>query len=287
MKKKWKITSNLSVNLKKNVICLLIMKPAFILLFSLLFLNGFSQNQDAKSNALGGCGLTQNSVWSNFTNQAGLAETKQFTIGVGTENSFGVEELSTHTAVFALPVNGGVFGLNVAYTGFDLYNESKIGLAFAKKLSDNFNVGIQVDYLGIYVAEGTNNHNNFTFEIGAQKRLMQKLTLGAHIFNPIGVKLNEDENIPSIFKLGLRYNANDKVAVFTEGELESEQNAKLKLGLEYKIIKQLQLRAGFSTNPAQNTFGLGYTLNNIQLDIAVKRHQLLGYSPQFSVSSIF
>jgi len=259
--------------------------------FSILLLSfsliSRAQNYDAKSNALGGCGLMQNSVWSNFTNQAGLAEINQFTIGVGTENSFGIKELSTHTAVFALPVNGGVFGLNVAYTGFDLYNESKIGLAFAKKLSDDFNVGIQVDYLGIYVAEGTNNHNNFTFEIGAQKRLMQKLTLGAHIFNPIGVKLNEDENIPSIFKLGLRYNTNDKVAVFTEGELESEQNAKLKLGLEYKIIKQLQLRAGFSTNPAKNTFGLGYTLKNIQLDVAVKRHHLLGYSPQFSVSSAF
>ena len=259
----------------------------FIILFSCFSLISFSQHYDAKSNALGGCGLMQNSVWSNFTNQAGLAAINQFTIGVGTENSFGLKELSTHTAVFALPVNGGVFGLSVAYTGFELYNESKIGLAFAKKLSDDFNVGIQVDYLGIYVDGGTNNHNNFTFEIGAQKRLMRELTLGAHIFNPIGVKLNEDENIPSIFKLGLRYDANDKVAIFTEGELESEQNAKLKLGLEYKIIKQLQLRAGFSTNPAQNTFGLGYTLNNIQLDVAVKRHQLLGYSPQFSVSSAF
>ena len=116
---------------------------------------------------------------------------------------------------------------------------------------------------------------------------MQKLTLGAHIFNPIGVKLNEDENIPSIFKLGLRYDANEKVAIFTEGELESEQNAKLKFGLEYKIIKQLQLRTGFSTNPAKNSFGIGYTLNNMQLDIALNRHQLLGYSPQFSVSSTF
>ncbi|HIG32716.1 MAG TPA: hypothetical protein EYQ09_04675 [Flavobacteriales bacterium] len=259
--------------------------------FSILLLSfsliSSAQNYDAKSNALGGCGLLQNNVWSNFTNQAGLSEINQFTIGAGTENSFGLKELSTHTAVFALPVNGGVFGLNVAYTGFDLYNESKIGLAFAKKLSDDFNVGIQVDYLGVYADGATDNHNNFTFEIGAQKRLMRELTLGAHIFNPIGVKLNEDENIPSIFKLGFRYDANEKVAIFTEGELESEQNAKLKLGLEYKIIKQLQLRAGFSANPPQNTFGLGYTLNNIQLDVAVKRHQLLGYSPQFSVSSAF
>jgi len=257
-----------------------------ILLLSLSLVSS-AQNYDAKSNAIGGCGLTQNSVWSNFSNQAGLSEIKQFAVGVGTNNSFGIKELSTHTAVFAIPVNGGVFGLNIAYTGFELYNETKIGLAFGKRLSKSFNVGVQIDYLGMYTDESTNNSNKFTFEIGAQKRLMRKLTLGAHIFNPIGIKLNEDENIPSIFKLGLRYDANDKVAIFTEGELESEQNAKLKLGLEYKIIKQLQLRAGFSTNPAQNTFGLGYTLNNIQLDVAVKRHQLLGYSPQFSVSSAF
>ena len=259
----------------------------FTLLFSLFCLISFSQPYDAKSNSLAGIGTAESSVWSNFTNQAGLADINKFTIGAGSENSFGIKELSTHTAVFALPVNGGVFGLNVAYTGFELYNESKIGLAFSKKLSDNFNLGIQVDYLGVYVDEGSNNHNNFTFEIGAQKRLMRNLTLGAHIFNPIEVKLNEKENIPSIFKLGLRYDANQKVAVFTEGELESNQDAKLKIGLEYKIIKQMQLRTGFSTNPSQNTFGIGYTLNNIQFDIAVKRHQILGYSPQFSVSSSF
>ena len=259
----------------------------FIILFACFSLISFGQYYDGKSNALGGCGLTQNSVWSNFTNQAALAEINKFIIGVGTENSFGIKELSTHTAVFALPVNGGVFGLNIAYTGFELYNESKIGLAFAKKLSDDFNVGVQIDYLGMYAEESTNNNNKFTVEIGAQKKLMRKLTLGAHIFNPIGIKLNEDENIPSIFKLGLRYDANEKVSIFTEGELESERNAKLKLGLEYKIIKQLQLRTGFSTNPAKNSFGIGYTLNKIQLDIAVNRHQLLGYSPQFSVSSTF
>jgi hypothetical protein len=264
------------------------MRPCFFtILFSLFSLISFSQYYDAKSNSLAGVGITESSVWSNFTNQAGLADINKFTIGMGIENSFGLKELSTKSAVFALPLNGGVMGVNVTYTGFELYNESKIGLAFAKKLSDNFKIGIQLDYLGIYADEGTNNKNAFTFEIGAQKRLMRKLTLGAHIFNPIGIKINDEKNIPSIFKLGLCYDANQKVSVFTEGELESEQDAKLKIGLEYKIIEQMQLRTGFSINPAQNTFGIGYTLNNIQFDIAVKRHQILGYSPQFTVSSSF
>ena len=259
----------------------------YFILLSILSLSSFSQNYDSKSSSLANCGLTETSVWSNFTNQAGLAEINQITVGVGTENKFLLQELSTHNAVFALPVNGGVFGLNVSYTGFELYNETKIGLAFGKRLSKSFNVGVQIDYLGMYAEESTDNSNKFTFEIGAQKRLMRKLTLGAHIFNPIGVKLNEQENIPSIFKLGLCYEANSKVTLLTEGELESEQNAKFKVGLEYKIVEQMQLRTGFSTNPAQNSFGIGYTLNNLQLDVAIKRNQLLGYSPQFSVSSSF
>ena len=260
---------------------------AFIILFSVLNATAFAQNTDVTSNSLGGCGLTQTNVWSNLSNQAGLAEITQLSVGVSTKNSFGIKELSTHVAIFALPVSGGVFGLNVAYTGFELYNETKIGLAFGKKLSKSFNVGIQADYLGIYADGSTNNKNSFTFEIGAQKRLMRDLTLGTHIFNPIAVKLNETEVIPTIFKLGLRYDANSKVSVFTETELENGENGILKAGLEYKIIEQLQLRTGFSTNPAKNTFGIGYTLNNIQLDIAINRHQLLGYSPQFSISSTF
>ena len=260
---------------------------AFIILFSVLNATAFAQNTNVTSNSLGGCGLTQTNVWSNLSNQAGLAEITQLSVGVSTKNSFGIKELSTHVAIFALPVSGGVFGLNVAYTGFELYNETKIGLAFGKKLSKSFNVGIQADYLGIYADGSTNNKNSFTFEIGAQKRLMRDLTLGTHIFNPIAVKLNETEVIPTIFKLGLRYDANSKVSVFTETELENGENGILKAGLEYKIIEQLQLRTGFSTNPAKNTFGIGYTLNNIQVDITINRHQLLGYSPQFSISSTF
>lgn len=259
----------------------------FVILFAVSTAFSFAQEIDAKTNALGGCGLTQHNIWSNFTNQAGLAEITELTIGVGSSNSYGIKQLSTHTAAFALAVNGGVFGLNVAYTGFELYNESKIGLAFGKKLSKTFNVGVQVDYLGIYVDESTKNSNVFTFEVGVQKRLMPELTLGAHLFNPLAVELNEEENIPSIFKLGLQYNANKKVSVFVEGALESEQEGMLKIGIEYSIIEQLQLRTGFSSNPAKNAFGVGYTLKNMQLDIGVNRHQILGYSPQFSLSSFF
>ena len=132
-----------------------------------------------------------------------------------------------------------------------------------------------------------NNLHNFIFEIGIQKQLNRELVLGAHIFNPTTVKLNEEGNIPSLFKIGLRYNANQKVSVFTEGHLENNQNGSLHLGVEYKIIKEISLRTGFSTNPTKNSFGVGYTLSKIEIDVSVNKHQDLGYSPQLSVSSRF
>ena len=259
----------------------------FSILLVLFYLHGFSQNKDAQTNALGGCGLTQTTVWSNFSNQAGLANISKFTFGLGSENQFLLSELNRHTVACAIPVNGGAIGINLDYFGFDLYNKTKIGLAFGKQLSKSFNIGVQLDYLGAYIQEGTNSLHNFTFEIGIQKHLSKELLLGAHIFNPTTVKLTEDENIPSLFRIGLRYDANQKVSVFTEGSLESEQNGNLHLGIEYKIINELALRTGFSTNPAKNSFGIGYSLNKIQIDIAVNKHPILGYSPQISVSSTF
>jgi len=264
------------------------MRSFFLFILLLLFIqSSIAQSLDAKTNSLGGCGLTQTTVWSNFSNQAGLANINEFTFGLGSEKQFFLSELNKHTVACAIPVNGGVIGVNLNYFGFDLYNETKIGLAFGKKLSESFNIGVQLDYLGTSIQESTNSNHNFTFEVGVTKQLNKELTLGAHIFNPTIVKLNEDENIPSVFRLGLRYDANQKVSVFTEGSLESEQKGSIHLGIEYKIINELSLRTGFSTNPAKNSFGIGYTLSKIQIDIAVNKHQVLGYSPQLSVSSTF
>ena len=51
----------------------------FFILLSILSLSSFSQNYDTRSSSLANCGLTETSVWSNFTNQAGIADIKQFT----------------------------------------------------------------------------------------------------------------------------------------------------------------------------------------------------------------
>ena len=182
------------------------MRSFFIFILQLLLIqNSIAQSLDAKTNSLVSCGLTQTNVCSNLENQSGLANINKFVFGIGSKKQFLLNELNNHTIACAIPIYGGVMGLNLNYFGFELYNETKIGLAFGKKLSPSFNIGVQLDYLGTYINENQNNLHNISFEIGIQKQLNRELVLGAHIFNPTIVKLNEDKNIPSLFNIGLRY----------------------------------------------------------------------------------
>ena len=127
------------------------MRSFFIFILQLLFIqNSIAQSLDAKTNSLGSCGLTQTNVWSNLENQAGLANINKFVFGIGSKKQFLLNELNNHTIACAIPIYGGVIGINLNYFGFELYNETKIGLAFGKKLSPSFNIGIQLDYLGTY-----------------------------------------------------------------------------------------------------------------------------------------
>lgn len=259
------------------------------ILFSISFfliLPLFAQQTDVRSNALGGCGATQQNIWSNFSNPAGLPQIEKFSVGLSSHNTFGLKELNTHALAFALPTKSGVFGINLTYSGFELFNETRVGLSFGKKLSQTLNLGVQMDYFNMHISENQTDPI-FTFELGMQKKITEQLHVGIHLFNPLLVKRKENELLPSQYKLGMAYGINKKVTWLMESELNNMDKLKVKSGIEYRLVKQFQLRYGISSNPIKNHFGVGYTLQNIQIDFAIDRHQVLGYSPQFAISSSF
>jgi hypothetical protein len=63
---------------------------------------------------------------------------------------------------------------------------------------------------------------------------------------------------------------------------ETSFDPSLKLGLEYRIIDEVYVRGGLSSNPGQYTFGFGINLNRFTIDFASSVHNVLGFSPQFS-----
>ena len=48
---------------------------------------------------------------------------------------------------------------------------------------------------------------------------------------------------------------------------------------ELEIAKKVQLRVGMNSNPSRISFGVGFLVNQLQLNIASTYHDVLGFSP--------
>lgn len=261
-------------------------------------LNGANSPTGGRSVGLGNASVTFTDFWSIQNNQAGLAGYNSMAAGFAYENNFLVKELGLSTGAFILPVKFGSFGLIYQHFGYTAYSRSKLGLAYARKLGENFSVGLQLDYLTTKIGEDYGSKDNLTFEIGILANLTPELSLGAHVFNPINVKIeNEyDEHIPAIYKLGLAYSITDKLLIAIESEKNMDYKPLVRGGVEYMVAKQAGVRIGYSSVPAKTgsekfsisselTFGIGLDLQRFNLDFAASWHQTLGWSP--AVSFIF
>jgi len=234
---------------------------------------------------LSNASVTIKDIWAVSNNQAGLAGIKVLTAGFYYENRYGLKDLGLKSGAIVLPTKSGVFGLSMTYFGFALYNESRIGLAYAKSFGNKFSVGVQLDYLNTHIAENYGNSGTVAGEIGLRYQLNNKLAIGAHIFNPTRAKVAayNKERAPTIINLGLSYNFSDKVLLAVETEKDIQFKPVFKAGVEYKPVRTFYFRTGISTNPVLNSFGFGVEYLNFNLDFAASYHQVLGFTPQVSL----
>lgn len=243
----------------------------------------------SKPAALGNAYSMQSGIWSVHHNQAGLGFYPHFAIGFHHENKYVVQESNLHALGLTYPVNAGTFGLSYSYFGFSGYNESKIGLAFGKQFGNGFAAGIQLNYHHHYREQDYGNRNAVSFEGGIQYKPIDNVVFGAHLFNPTRAKISpyDRDTIPTIFRTGVSVTPTDKSLILFQLEKDLVNKLKIQTGLQYLIMESLYLRAGVMTQPFTLTFGLGYEIGKLSADVAFTRHQVLGFTPHFSLQFQF
>ena len=244
---------------------------------------GATHGTGVRSNGLANASVAFTDLNSIFNNQAGLANLKETGFLLAAEQRFLLADLSSFGAGFAQPTRSGTFGLSVHYFGFESYNESKIGLAYGRKLMEKLSVGVQFDVLNTRISE-YGSKTLFTFEVGLQAELIENLLVGIHIYNPVRLEIIEDEFLPSVFRAGATYTASKKLMLHTELEKDFDFPFVFKAGIEYALAKELWLRLGVQTNPTALSFGLGYQFQKgLRIDFATNYHQDLGFTPSLGV----
>jgi hypothetical protein len=266
---------------------------ALIILLLSLIQKAYSGNDNSPTGARS-AGMCKSSVtlsdsWSINNNQAGLGYLKHATIGISYEDRFLLPELSVKGLSLAFPTKSGVFGFGLSYFGYSKYNETKTVLGYSLMLGKNFSLGIGLDVLSTRIAEQYGSKGTMAGEIGIRTQPIKNLYIAAHVFNPTHAKLvsYNNERIPTILKFGIAYHFSQKVLLSTEAEKDLIAKIIYKAGVEYHILNKIYLRTGISSNPLQNSFGLGYDSGKLKMDIAFVTHQALGITPHISVNYEF
>ena len=218
-------------------------------------------------------------VFSYLNNQASLAQIKNIAVGIYGERKYLVIATSLYTAAVAIPTKNGNFGINLTYSGFKNFNESQIGLAYARSLGKKVDVGAQFNYYN-YKVPSFSNAATFNFEMGAIFHVTDKLNMGVHVYNPIGGHFSKtDEKLTAAFKIGVGYDVSDNF--FVSSEIVKEENfpVNLNTGVQYRFEKQFFIRLGIASATSTGYAGVGISWDKFRLDVTGSYHPQLGLSP--------
>jgi len=219
-------------------------------------------------------------VFSFTNNQASLAQMKNGAAGVYAERRFMLDELSLYQFAVAVPTQSGNFGFKAGYFGFSDYNESQVGLAYARKLGEKVDVGVQFNYYMLKVAE-YGNASSINFEAGAILHVTDQLQAGIHIYNPLGSGVGKagGESLPSIYSAGFGYDASERFFIGAEIQKEENRPVTVNAGLQYAFAEKLFARAGVASATSVFYAGAGFLLNGFRIDATASLHPHLGMTP--------
>jgi len=263
------------------------------LVLIVLFLSKFAFSIEnptisSRSNAMGGTGVTFRDITAAFNNQAGLAVLKNTSAIFAVEKRFSVANINQYAFGLACPTRSGTFSVTATQFGYTDYSEQKLGLGYGKRLFEQLDFGIQLDYFHRQIS-GYGSANAYTIELGIISSISKSVRVGAHVFNPIALKNNGElqTQLPQQLKVGISWQASKKVFLTTDFINDVKHNYALASGIEYKFSEHFYSRIGFRTDPQKYSFGTGYNLNNLKIDISVAYHTVLGINPQVSITYAF
>ncbi len=240
----------------------------------------------AQALGMSNAALALQGTWSLFQNQAGLVTVEGLSAGAFYQSRFAMRELSTTGFGAAHPLGNGVIGLSYVQYGFSAYREQRIGLAFAQRLGESFDAGVQLDYIGVFLGGGYGSTAAFTFQGGFRYAPSEQVIIAGHAYNPVRARINDfnDERLPAVIRLGGQYRFSDRVSLNAEARKHIEYPVSIAVGCEYEAVDNFFVRGGVAGGPSRYSFGAGYRVGGFQFDIAASHNEFLGFTPQVSLT---
>ncbi|MBG0858299.1 MAG: hypothetical protein IQL11_02265 [Bacteroidales bacterium] len=224
---------------------------------------------------MGSVCVMQTGFWSSFQNQASLAFNNYLSAGINYENRFSLKELGTRIAGIIIPAGNASLGMIYSHFGYSCYRREMAGLGCGLLLSENLAAGIQIDYFTEKTPGEYGNHQAVICEAGLLVTPRENIRIGVHIFNPVPNSLRK-VFMPVTIRTGVGIELDKGLFAGAEAEMSSGRRLVFKTGFDYEAVKNFRIRGGFCTENNAFSFGLGYTVKFLNLDLSFTTHEKLG-----------
>lgn len=235
---------------------------------------------------MGCANITDGNVRDVCLNPAVLSAAPLHLLYASAEPSrFGLSELGTYFIGYERNINFCRAALSFTVFGYDLYHEQTIKLGLSKKIFNNLNGGISLNYNSITI-KNYGSSGNISVDAGLVFELTKDINSAFSVTNLTNSGIGSDR-FEQLFNAAVSYRVAKEFLVCLRIEKEKGFDAALFAGFEYEIINSLFIRSGISGNPEMYYCGFGYKHTTISFDYAFSFHNILGSTHSFAIGINF
>ncbi|MBL0174271.1 MAG: hypothetical protein IPP94_03220 [Ignavibacteria bacterium] len=198
---------------------------------------------------------------------------------------YGLGELSAGAASFALATDLANVTAGVTFSGFSLYRESTVSIGIARRIEERIHAGVAVNYCHLDI-RGYGNAGVLAVDAGLAAQIAADVTVAAAVWNLNQPRIGHivQERLPLSLSLGVAYEAREGITLAADLAGDLEHPVDVRVGLEYRPLACLALRAGASSEPGSFTCGLGLASGGVGIDYALRAHPDLGLTHAVSAT---
>ena len=243
---------------------------------------------DLRTLSIGSGGVTETPLY----NPALLASLAQHKLYANYYNRYSVSELATVSSGFYFANDMLPAGFEITSFGYDEYRESLFRLSTGKQIAEKWAIGVAIQYMLLQSELFEESSGRISSDVGITFRPVENVLTGLSILHlpsvKVGDKTIDNKHIASyLIQTGFNWQVMNTVLITGTAEHCEEDRFSGSFGVEYMPFDNFCIRAGLRSSPVKPSFGIGYQLADIQLDVGMLYHSVLGVSMGFGVSFSF
>ncbi len=241
-----------------------------------------AQNAEgARKMGMAGAAFMISDHFSVFNHAAAMALAEELSIGISSQQSFGVRELNTYTAAAVYPGDAFAFGAGISNNSNPDFRQFKGTLGAAHAIGFGA-IGLRFNYHQLN-ASGFGSFLQYSFDIDGLFQLHEQWWFSSQI-NNISQRGFEAYPLPVTLSAGISYQPHAQLLLNIAASGNNAFGSLYYAGFEYFIVESVAIRSGISAAPWQPFMGLGFYTGKFQIDAAAGRQWQLGTIYQISLA---